>query len=67
MSPCFQSLNNHMQDMRMKFTAEDPSEVAKSGSDGVDRSQGAARAISVGAHESLLFILNFSISLLVIH
>ena len=56
-----------MQDMRMKFTAEDPSEVAKSGSDGVDRSQGAARAISVGAHESLLFILNFSISLLVIH
>lgn len=36
----------------MKFTAEDPSEVTKSGSDGVDRSQGAARAISVGAHVS---------------
>jgi L-lactate dehydrogenase (cytochrome) len=31
----------------MKFDAEDPSEVTKSGSDGVDRSQGAARAISV--------------------
>jgi L-lactate dehydrogenase (cytochrome) len=31
----------------MKFEAEDPSEVAKSGSNGVDRSQGAARAISV--------------------
>jgi L-lactate dehydrogenase (cytochrome) len=31
----------------MKFTDEDPSEVSKSGSDGVDRSQGAARAISV--------------------
>jgi len=51
----------------MKFTAEDPSEVTKSGSDGVDRSQGAARAISVGAHESLFPILNFSIFLLVIH
>ena len=33
--------------MRMKFEAEAPSEVTKSGSDGVDRSQGAARAISV--------------------
>jgi len=33
--------------MRMKFEAEDPSEVRKSGgSSGVDRSQGAARAIS---------------------
>lgn len=31
----------------MKFEADDPSEVRKSGSDGVDRSQGAARAISV--------------------
>ncbi len=36
-----------MQDMRMKFEAEDPSEVAKAGADGVDRTQGAARAISV--------------------
>lgn len=33
--------------MRMKFEAEDPSEVSKAGSGGVDRSQGAARAISV--------------------
>ncbi|KAG6850869.1 hypothetical protein H0H93_007487 [Arthromyces matolae] len=33
-------------DMRMKFEAEDPSEVSKAGSQGVDRSQGAARAIS---------------------
>ena len=30
----------------MKFEAEDPSEVSKAGSGGVDRSQGAARAIS---------------------
>jgi L-lactate dehydrogenase (cytochrome) len=35
------------QDMRMKFEAEDPNEVSKSGQGGVDRSQGAARAISV--------------------
>lgn len=67
MGNSFQLLTCHMQDMRMKFTAEDPSEVAKSGSDGVDRSQGAARAISVCAHESLFFILNFSKFLLVIH
>ncbi|PPQ83617.1 hypothetical protein CVT25_006302, partial [Psilocybe cyanescens] len=39
-------LGRREKDMRMKFTAEDPSEVSKSGSDGVDRSQGAARAIS---------------------
>ena len=31
----------------MKFEAEDPAEVAKSGSGSVNRSQGAARAISV--------------------
>jgi hypothetical protein len=31
----------------MKFEAEDPAEVAKSASGSVDRSQGAARAISV--------------------
>jgi L-lactate dehydrogenase (cytochrome) len=31
----------------MKFEAEDPSEVTKSGQGGVDRTQGAARAISV--------------------
>lgn len=37
----------------MKFEAEDPSEVSKAGSDGVDRSQGAARAISVNKHHSL--------------
>lgn len=30
----------------MKFEAEDPAEVSKAGSGGVDRSQGAARAIS---------------------
>lgn len=30
----------------MKFEAEDPAEVTKAGSDNVDRSQGAARAIS---------------------
>lgn len=33
--------------MRMKFEAEDPSEVKKTDTNGVDRSQGAARAISV--------------------
>ncbi|KAK0486161.1 FMN-dependent dehydrogenase-domain-containing protein [Armillaria novae-zelandiae] len=39
-------LGRREKDMRMKFEAEDPSEVAKAGADGVDRSQGAARAIS---------------------
>ncbi|TFL07022.1 FMN-dependent dehydrogenase-domain-containing protein [Pterulicium gracile] len=40
-------LGRREKDMRMKFDAEsDPSEVSKSGSDKVDRSQGAARAIS---------------------
>ncbi|TFK23141.1 cytochrome b2 [Coprinopsis marcescibilis] len=39
-------LGRREKDMRMKFEAEDPSEVQKTGSDGVDRSQGAARAIS---------------------
>lgn len=39
-------LGRREKDMRMKFEAEDPSEVTKSGSGGVDRSQGAARAIS---------------------
>ncbi|KAF9560964.1 hypothetical protein CPC08DRAFT_742663 [Agrocybe pediades] len=38
-------LGRREKDMRMKFTADDPSEVTKSG-DKVDRSQGAARAIS---------------------
>lgn len=32
--------------MRMKFDAEDPDEVSKSG-EGVNRSQGAAKAITV--------------------
>ncbi|KAJ7284155.1 FMN-dependent dehydrogenase-domain-containing protein [Mycena rebaudengoi] len=39
-------LGRREKDMRMKFEAEDPSVVSKSGSGGVDRSQGAARAIS---------------------
>lgn len=39
-------LGRREKDMRMKFEAEDPSEVSKAGSRGVDRSQGAARAIS---------------------
>ncbi|TFK44932.1 FMN-dependent dehydrogenase-domain-containing protein [Crucibulum laeve] len=39
-------LGRREKDMRMKFEAEDPSEVSKAGSGGVDRSQGAARAIS---------------------
>ncbi|TFK74629.1 cytochrome b2 [Pluteus cervinus] len=39
-------LGRREKDMRMKFEADDPSEVKKAGSDGVDRSQGAARAIS---------------------
>ncbi|KAK7054135.1 FMN-dependent dehydrogenase-domain-containing protein [Favolaschia claudopus] len=39
-------LGRREKDMRMKFEAEDPSVVSKSGSEGVDRSQGAARAIS---------------------
>ncbi|KAJ6466696.1 FMN-dependent dehydrogenase-domain-containing protein [Mycena vitilis] len=39
-------LGRREKDMRMKFDAEDPSVVSKSGSQAVDRSQGAARAIS---------------------
>ncbi|KAG5637724.1 hypothetical protein H0H81_003434 [Sphagnurus paluster] len=39
-------LGRREKDMRMKFEAEDPSEVSKTGSKNVDRSQGAARAIS---------------------
>ncbi|KAJ7734000.1 FMN-dependent dehydrogenase-domain-containing protein [Mycena maculata] len=39
-------LGRREKDMRMKFEAEDPSVVSKSGSSGTDRSQGAARAIS---------------------
>ncbi|KAK7472416.1 hypothetical protein VKT23_000530 [Stygiomarasmius scandens] len=39
-------LGRREKDMRQKFEAEDPSEVTKAGSDGVDRTQGAARAIS---------------------
>ncbi|KAJ6583797.1 FMN-dependent dehydrogenase-domain-containing protein [Mycena sp. CBHHK59/15] len=39
-------LGRREKDMRMKFEAEDPSVVSKSGSASVDRSQGAARAIS---------------------
>ncbi|KAJ7068640.1 FMN-dependent dehydrogenase-domain-containing protein [Mycena amicta] len=39
-------LGRREKDMRMKFEAEDPSVVSNSGAQGVDRSQGAARAIS---------------------
>ncbi|KAG6840759.1 hypothetical protein C0991_004609, partial [Blastosporella zonata] len=39
-------LGRREKDMRMKFEAADPSEVSKAGSGAVDRSQGAARAIS---------------------
>ena len=38
--------HNIVQDMRQKFDAEDPAEQARTGGD-VDRTQGAARAISV--------------------
>lgn len=40
-------LGRREKDMRQKFEAEDPSEVKQAGQSGVDRSQGAARAISV--------------------
>ncbi|KIK95771.1 hypothetical protein PAXRUDRAFT_826689 [Paxillus rubicundulus Ve08.2h10] len=39
-------LGRREKDMRQKFEAEDPSEVKQAGQGGVDRSQGAARAIS---------------------
>ncbi|KAJ3748598.1 FMN-dependent dehydrogenase-domain-containing protein [Lentinula detonsa] len=39
-------LGRREKDMRQKFEAEDPAEVSKAGKDLVDRSQGAARAIS---------------------
>lgn len=40
-------LGRREKDMRQKFEAEDPSEVKQAGQGDVDRSQGAARAISV--------------------
>ena len=44
-----------LQDMRQKFEAEDPAEVSgNKQSDKVDRSQGAARAISVGVSSLLV-------------
>ncbi|CAK5262547.1 unnamed protein product [Mycena citricolor] len=39
-------LGRREKDMRMKFEAEDPSVVSETSAGGVDRSQGAARAIS---------------------
>jgi L-lactate dehydrogenase (cytochrome) len=39
-------LGRREKDMRQKFDAEDPAEQRKAGQGGVDRSQGAARAIS---------------------
>jgi L-lactate dehydrogenase (cytochrome) len=42
----------------MKFEAEDPSVVSKSGSGGVDRSQGAARAISVRLSPASTLLFN---------
>jgi hypothetical protein len=48
-------LMHGQQDMRQKFEAEDPAEVGKAGQGTVDRSQGAARAISVGILMNVLF------------
>ncbi|KAM6502562.1 FMN-dependent dehydrogenase domain containing protein [Amanita muscaria] len=39
-------LGRREKDMRMKFEDEDPSEMSRSGTSNIDRSQGAARAIS---------------------
>ncbi|KAH8828420.1 hypothetical protein DL96DRAFT_1709707 [Flagelloscypha sp. PMI_526] len=39
-------LGRREKDMRMKFEAEDPNEVSKAGTGSVDRSQGAAKAIT---------------------
>lgn len=49
-------LGRREKDMRQKFEAEDPSEVKQAGQGGVDRSQGAARAISV-RHSSFCYQL----------
>jgi L-lactate dehydrogenase (cytochrome) len=46
-------LGRREKDMRQKFEAEDPSEVKQAGQGGVDRSQGAARAISVSTKSFL--------------
>lgn len=46
-------LGRREKDMRMTFEAEDPSEVKKWGADRVDRSRGAARAISTFIDPSL--------------
>lgn len=57
-------LGRREKDMRQKFEAEDPSEVTQAGQGGVDRSQGAARAISVGFVFLIFhafFIITFSL------
>lgn len=48
-------LGRREKDMRQKFEADDPSEVSKAKQGNVDRTQGAARAISV----SLALCLSF--------
>jgi len=50
-------LGRREKDMRMKFEAEDPSEVKKTGSENVDRTQGAARAISVSSRGCFVAVL----------
>ncbi|KAF8629566.1 hypothetical protein AX15_003379 [Amanita polypyramis BW_CC] len=46
-------LGRREKDMRMKFEAEDPAEIASAGSQNIDRSQGASRAISTFIDPSL--------------
>ena len=51
-------LGRREKDMRMKFDAEDPAEVTENRQqDKVDRSQGAARAISVSATPPMLALV----------
>lgn len=51
----------------MKFDAEDPSEMSKSKQTAVDRSQGAARAISVSIPTRIhVSVLTYAFSLLLI-
>ena len=48
------------QDMRMTFDAADPHEIGKSGGDQVDRSRGAAKAITVSCVSNKYMITDHS-------
>ena len=49
-----------VQDMRMTFEAADPHEIGKSGGDQVDRSRGAAKAITVSCASNNCMLADYN-------